>query len=93
MINRKVTDRVILNANKIFMFIDSVKLKASIVNSCAREKNTVTEQWQVVAQSALRGGFKLASNQQNIILNSYDSIKEELSNSYKRTTELLRNSK
>ena len=93
MIKRKVTDRVILNANKIFMFIDSVKLKASEVNSCAIETNSITEQWQGVAQSALRGGLKLASNQQSIIVDSYDSIKEELSNSYKRTTELFRNSK
>ena len=98
---RKVTDKAIASANKIFTFIDDVQEKTIAVETCAEETketilsktNPILAQWQAVAQTALKGGVKLALNQQNIAASTYETLKDELAMSYKRTVHLVRTTK
>ena len=101
MTTTKVTDKVIATANKMFTLIDDVNEKTAVVETCAeeakedfiKETNAITAQWQVVAQTALRGAVKLAVNQQNIFSSVVSSIKKEAANSYVRTAQLFSASK
>lgn len=48
----------------------------------------VASQWQGVAELAIKGGLKLASNQQNLVFDILNEVKADLSEGKKRLTKL-----
>lgn len=48
----------------------------------------ITSQWQSVAEMAIKGGLKLASNQQNLIFDILGEVKADLSEGKKRLSKL-----
>jgi hypothetical protein len=53
------------------------------------ETITVSNQWQKVTDKALKGGFKLASNQQDIVFNALETFKTQVLNGRKRLHKLF----
>ena len=49
----------------------------------------VTAQWQTIVDKALKGGLKLAANQQDLVFETLDSIKGQLKNSKNRFKKLV----
>ena len=47
------------------------------------------EKWQGVAQKAVKGGLKLAAKQQDIVFDTLESLKDQLSQSTKRFKKLV----
>ena len=48
-----------------------------------------TTQWQKVTSTALRGGFKLMSNQQNLVFDALESFKKQAIDGKKRVSTLF----
>jgi len=48
-----------------------------------------TTQWQKVTSTALRGGFKLMSNQQNLVFDALESFKKQAIDGKKRASALF----
>jgi len=53
------------------------------------ETITMAEQWQKVSVKAIKEGFKLASNQQDIVFDALDIYKAQLKQGKKRFTKLF----
>ena len=49
----------------------------------------VTAQWQAVADKALKGGLKLAANQQDLVFDILNEIKDQAIDSKKRFSKLV----
>ena len=49
------------------------------------------EQWQNVTSKAIEGGMKLVSNQQDIVFNALESVKDQLIHGRKRFKNLFSN--
>lgn len=49
----------------------------------------ITAQWQTVAEKALKGGLKLAANQQDLIFDILNEVKGDLKNGRKRFNKLV----
>jgi hypothetical protein len=101
MTTRNISDKIIAAANKVFTLIEATEIKIKEVEAYAEERqlylikeaNTMSQEWQLVGYTAINGGFKLASKQQDIIEDSLRSIKNEVSNGYSRSAHLINNSK
>ncbi len=74
------TKKNVKNANSI-----ALKSSEEFIN----ESLTVATQWQHVSAKAIKGGFKLASNQQDIVFNALDTFKGQLVQGKKRFTKLF----
>lgn len=48
----------------------------------------ITSQWQGVAEMAIKGGLKLAANQQNLVFDVLTEVKADLSEGKKRLNKL-----
>lgn len=48
----------------------------------------ITAQWQGVAEMAIKGGLKLASNQQNLVFDILNEVKADLREGKKRLNKL-----
>ncbi len=66
---------------------NSVALKST--EELITESLTVAEQWQKVSIKAIKSGFKLASNQQDIVFDALDTFKGQLMLGKKRFTKLF----
>ena len=53
------------------------------------ESLIATEKWQKVAQKAIDGGFKLASNQQDLVFQSLIAMKGQYSHGKKKVVKLF----
>lgn len=53
------------------------------------ETITVSNQWQKVTDKALKGGFKLAANQQDLVFNTLETFKAQVLNGRKRLHKLF----
>ncbi len=53
------------------------------------ETITIASQWQKVTDKALKGGFKLMANQQNITFDTLDTFKTQFLNGRKRLHKLF----
>lgn len=49
----------------------------------------ITSKWQGVADLAIKGGLKLASNQQNLIFDILEEVKADMKASNKRLRDLV----
>lgn len=49
----------------------------------------VTSQWQVVAEKALKGGLKLAANQQELVFEALTIVKGQMKDTKKRFKKLV----
>lgn len=49
----------------------------------------ITAQWQNVAELAIKGGLKLASNQQNLVFDILDEVKSDIREGNKRLKNLV----
>jgi hypothetical protein len=50
---------------------------------------SVAEQWQKVTDKALKGGLKLMANQQDLMFNTLEMVKGQLTQNRKRFTKLF----
>ena len=83
--------------NKVVSLIERTKNNVKNANSVAlqsteeliNESLTIAEQWQKVSTKAITSGFKLASNQQDIIFDGLDTFKGQLVQGKKRITKLF----
>ena len=83
--------------NKVASLIERTKNNVKNANSVAlqsteeliNESLTIAEQWQKVSTKAITSGFKLASNQQDIIFDGLDTFKGQLVQGKKRITKLF----
>lgn len=71
------------------MVIKANDFALSTTETAVTETIAVTAQWQTVADKALKGGLKLAANQQDLIFETLVSIKGQLKNSKKRFKKLV----
>ena len=75
----------------------STKTMATKVNDIAlnttetvvTEAIDVTAQWQTVAHKAIKGGLKLAANQQNLMFDALTIVKGQVKDSKKRFKKLV----
>ena len=83
--------------NKVATLISTTKNSVTNVNNIAlqsteeliNESLTIAEQWQKVSTKAITSGFKLASNQQDIVFDALDTFKGQLMQGKKRFTKLF----
>jgi len=83
--------------NKVATLISTTKNNVQHANSVAlhsteeliNESLTIAEQWQKVSTKAITSGFKLASNQQDIVFDALDTFKGQLMQGKKRFTKLF----
>ena len=86
--------------NKRFDFsktVDTVKTSAKDMNEFVLETSEEVidatlksaEQWQNVGEKAIKGGLKLAANQQEVLFDTLDSIKSQLKESRSRVKDLF----
>ncbi len=83
--------------NNIATLMNTTKNNVKNVNSIAlqsteeliNESLTIAEQWQKVSTKAITSGFKLASNQQDIVFDALDTFKAQLMQGKKRFTKLF----
>jgi hypothetical protein len=93
------TKKSILNTPKemVFKALDTSKDTFKSVNSYAlsateeivSEGIIVAEQWQTVANTALKGSLKLAAKQQDIVFDSLTVVKNHINLSRKRISQLI----
>jgi polyribonucleotide nucleotidyltransferase len=77
--------------------VDTTKNSVKKVNQFAlntteevvTETITIAEQWQKVSTKAIKEGFKLASNQQDIVFDALDTFNAQFKNGKKRFTKLF----
>ncbi len=89
--------KIVTVKNKVATLIDTTKNSVKNVNSIAlqsteeliNESLTIAEQWQKVSTKAITSGFKLASNQQDIVFDALDIFKGQLIQGKKRFTKLF----
>ncbi len=83
--------------NNLVNLIDKTKNNVQHANSVVlhsteeliNESLTIAEQWQKVSTKAITSGFKLASNQQDIVFDALDIFKGQLIQGKKRFTKLF----
>ena len=93
------TKKSILDAPKemVFKALDKTKDTIKSVNGYAlnsteeivSEGIIVAEQWQSVANTALRGSLSLAATQQDIVFDALTAVKNHVILSKKRMTQLM----
>ncbi|MFT7073155.1 hypothetical protein [Patiriisocius sp. Uisw_017] len=71
------------------MVIKANEFALNTTETAVTETIAVTAQWQTVADKALKGGLKLAANQQDLVFETLVSIKGQLKNSKKRFKKLV----
>ena len=89
--------KIALVKTKVTTLIDATKNTVKNANNSAvqsteeliTESLTIAEQWQKVSTKAITSGFKLASNQQDIVFDALDTFKEQLMQGKKRFTKLF----
>lgn len=94
---KTVTKKVNTTTNKLFNVVDTVKTTTAKVNTMAvnttedviAETITMAEQWQGVASKALKGGFKLAANQQDMIFDTLEIAKGQFKTISKKSSALF----
>lgn len=94
---RERKSKIVTVKNKVATLIDTTKNSVKNVNSIAlqsteeliNESLTIAEQWQKVSTKAITSGFKLASNQQDIVFDALDTFKGQLKQGKKRFTKLF----
>ena len=82
---------------KVTTLIDTTKNTVKNANSVAvksteeliSESLTIAEQWQKVSTKAITSGFKLASNQQDLVFDALETFKGQLIQGKKRVTKLF----
>ena len=80
-------NEVIANANKSVKKANEYALKTT--EEIVLETITVSSQWQKVTDKALKGGFKLVSNQQNLAFDTLETFKAQFLNGRKRLHKLF----
>ncbi len=93
------TKKSILDAPKemVFKALDKTKSTLKSVNGYAlntteeivSEGIVLAEQWQTVANTALKGSLTLAAKQQNIVFDTLTAVKNHVVLSKKRITQLM----
>ena len=53
------------------------------------ESLVVAEQWQKVTKKAIAGGFKLVSNQQDLVFEALEAVKNQYTYGRKKVTKLF----
>ncbi len=94
---RERKSKIVTVKNKVAILLDTTKNSVKNVNSIAlqsteeliNESLTIAEQWQKVSTKAITSGFKLASNQQDIVFDALDTFKGQLKQGKKRFTKLF----
>ena len=94
---RERKSKIVTVKNKVATLIGTTKNSVKNVNSIAlqsteeliNESLTIAEQWQKVSTKAITSGFKLASNQQDIVFDALDTFKGQLKQGKKRFTKLF----
>jgi len=69
------TKKVINNTKNVAKKVNGFALKTT--EEVVLESVTIAEQWQKVTTKALKGGFKLVANQQDIIFDTLDTFKAQ----------------
>lgn len=77
--------------------VDNTKNFAANANDKALNKTEelvnqsleITSQWQGVAEKAIKGGLKLSSNQQDLVFEILNEVKDHLKEGQKRFSALL----
>ena len=80
-------NEVIANANKSVKKANEYALKTT--EEIVLDTITVSSQWQKVTDKALKGGFKLVSNQQNLAFDTLENFKAQFLNGRKRLHKLF----
>ncbi len=90
--------------NKLNAAIDTTKMAFNNTKDVAKKVNgfalktteeavseslTVVGQWQGIANKAIKGGFKLVSNQQDIFFDTLDTFKAQFTQGKKRFNKLF----
>lgn len=68
---------------------DSNEIALTTTEGLITKSLHVAEQWQKVAQKAIKGGFKLAENQQDLIFQALEAVKSQYAYGKKRTKKLF----
>ena len=76
----KTTKETVKDANN-FALNTTEELVTGTINA--------TSQWQKVTSSALRGGFQLMTNQQNLVFDALESFKKQAIDGKKRVATLF----
>ncbi|RMA58690.1 hypothetical protein [Ulvibacter antarcticus] len=84
-------------SKKINGIVEKLKTSATATSAIAimtaedviAETKTIAGDWRGVASKAVKGGSKLASNQQELIVDTLDNTKEHMTIIYKRSTALF----
>jgi len=82
MINKVVnsTKKVVSNANEYAL---------NTTETVVTEGIEITAQWQTVTEKAIKGGLKLAANQQDVVFDLLTSVKEQYKDGKKRFAKLV----
>jgi hypothetical protein len=80
-------NEVVANAKESAKKANEFALKTT--EEIVLETITVSNQWQKVTDKALKGGFKLASNQQDLAFNTLETLKAQVLNGRKRLHKLF----
>ena len=78
----------VMNKTKKFM-VTSNDLALSKTDKAVSTSLEVTAEWQAVAEKAMKGGLKLAANQQDLVFDILNEIKDHAVESKKRLTKLV----
>lgn len=76
----KTTKSAVANANNFAL---------TTTETVVTEGIEITAQWQVVTEKAIKGGLKLASNQQDLVFDLLTSVKKQYKDGKKRFTKLV----
>jgi len=81
------TKKAFINTKDTAKKVNGYALKTT--EEVVSESLTVAGQWQEVTNKAIKGGFKLVSNQQDIFFNSLDTFKAQFLQGRKRFHKLF----
>ena len=74
------TKKVIKDSNEFALITTEGFITESLI---------VVEQWQKVTKKAINGGFKLASNQQDLVFETLETVKGQYKYGRKKVTKLF----
>lgn len=81
------TKNVVNTTTNVAKKVNDIALKTT--EEVVLESIAMTSQWQEVANKAIKGGFKLATNQQNLFFDTLETFKSQLINGKKRINKLF----
>ncbi len=76
----QTTKKAVANANDFAL---------TTTETVVTEGIEITAQWQTVTETAIKGGLKLASNQQDLVFDVLTSVKKQYKDGKKRFTKLV----